>query len=179
MSVSDDDRTRFEDDLLAALLLVYTGAARAALAQLGVSGEPEISDDTQATLAAFAAERATLVQTGVNARIDALDPDAADEMLVALRQEIEAYNRTTLIPYMTRWASQHALEDTYRQTPASDGSDRSALDEHDWEWAQETNFEDSCSDAANASPASHGDLVALAGSSPPAHEGCQCSLTPV
>lgn len=67
--VSDQHRDAFQAALLAALLLVYLGRTSEARAAVSQSGLFSMSGDALATLHAFVADRARLIQTGINARI--------------------------------------------------------------------------------------------------------------
>lgn len=67
--VSDSHRDALQAALLAALLLVYLGRTSEARAALSQSGLFSMSSDALATLHAFVADRAQLIQAGINARI--------------------------------------------------------------------------------------------------------------
>ena len=181
MSVAIDEQKRKEIEaaLLAALLLIYRGSHRAALAALGVAADPTVSPDAEKRIAAFAQDRAEKIADGINGRMDAAGQPDADATPGEQSENISDYNAAVLAPFLRSWAWHQGMIDAYRQTPAQASPDDSALDETSWVWTQTTDYNDECTAADAASPASYDDLIAITGAPPPVHERCQCLLAPV
>lgn len=170
--VSDDDRRRIAEEIAAALLLIYAGKRQQALAQLGREvATGDLPPDAVATVQAFADDRAQKIQDGVNSRMDGSDDPTATA------HSIDEYNATVLLPFLQSWASHRGTLDAYQETPGQTPGSTAATDRQ-WLWAQQTDFEDDCSEAAAASPASLDDLLSITGAPPPVHERCQCTLAP-
>jgi hypothetical protein len=184
-TVTDDDRHRIEEAIAASALLMYLGAKREAHYALGVSQAPAADDDQRAEIIDFAAQRAQLVQTGINTRVAAAvaalgDRPAEDEVRAAVHAalaEIATYHAAVLIPYITSWAYHRGLVDAYHET-IDPATGRPHAESQQWIWTQTTDCVDDCTEAAAASPASVDDLIAIAGGPPPAHPRCACDLAP-
>lgn len=174
-SVSDDDRKKIEAGILVALRLIYLGRAREALDRLGlIDQEATIPADAEASLAAFAAERAGYIQTGINQRLNGLSGAEYDQAL----REIQQHNDQWLKPFLSSTASHQGLVDTYQNTPGQD-SGKSAAEETLWVWTQFTDNPDDCAEAMGISPAPLAEIQEAAGvDMPPAHDKCKCTLFP-
>jgi hypothetical protein len=184
-AVNDDERRRLQDAITAAALLIYLGAKREAQYTLGVTQAPVADDDQRAAINEFGAQRAQLIQTGINTRLAAAvaalgdDPseDAAHAAVHAALGEIATYHTAVLVPYITSWAYHRGLVDAYHET-VDPMTGRSHAESTQWVWTQYTDCMDDCSDAAAASPAPYDDLAAITGGPPPAHPRCACDLSP-
>lgn len=191
--MTDEQRQKLERALAAALLLIYRDRSAEAFAQLGQTEILlDIPYDARERIAAFARERAQLVQNGVNQRLDraiaAEQGTLADGEHPAIPSqpgavhaalaEMRSYNTNTLIPFLAGRAAQYGLVDAYARTP-SDTPGVSMRDGVPWMWTQLSDYQDDCSEAAAASSASYDTLVSLGGSPPPVHPRCSCSLDPV
>jgi hypothetical protein len=176
--ISDDDREKLEEALAAALLLIYAGRRQQALLQLGVTVQTmDVPEAAARQVLAFARDRARLIQEGVNQRMSNADDPAA------VSKEIDEYNRTVLQPYMESWAQHQAQQAAYSETSRPNGStaltSKADGSPQLWTWEKQTDWgPDECDAAADASPAPYADLIDAAGSSPPVHPRCRCTLSP-
>lgn len=182
--VSDGQRDRLRDAILMALILLYLAHANAARTKLGAAPLTEVDDATRARLAAYADQRAALVQSGAGIQLDRADNAAADArqdpntVRSAAVASMQRYNRDTLIVGIGLWAMTQATLDTYRSTPDPANPNQSAAAARLWVWRQNTTNPDSCAAAEDASPASLDDLIGIAGDAPAVHPGCLCELFP-
>lgn len=179
--ITDDDRKRLAEALALALLAVYNGAAQTALEQLGLAEQEfHATPEMIAVLNKEAADVAATVQAGINTRLQDAQSGADDAPTVEqVQQEVDQYNATVLIPYLTSWASHRAISDVYETTPNPDNPDQSMRDAVQWQWDQHTDFLDDCTSAMEASPDTFDNLVAIAGGIPAVHRHCLCTLSPV
>jgi hypothetical protein len=171
-TISDDDRDKLEEALAVALLQIYAGKRATALAQLGQTVDAlDVPPAASQKVLDFARERARLIQEGVNERMSGADDPTA------VASEIDQYNRDHLQPWMDRWAQNRGVSDAYAEVPATSGTG-TMRDEKLWVWTQNSSYNDSCSAAAAASPATWDELVTIAGGEPQTHNGCKCDLSP-
>lgn len=184
--VTDKHRKQLAQGLAAAVTARYLLAKRSAQSSLGQSSDPVVTVAAAKAIHDFAVDRAQRAQNGVNARLaralkdlptDA-PPSARRQALLDARRAMDQYNGDHLAPWMDQWAENRGRADAYAETPARDGSGRSLRDSVPWTWEQLTDYQDRCTDAAEASPAPYDVLVALAGGPPQTHDGCRCLLFP-
>lgn len=169
--VSDKQRDQLAAGIALGLAGIYRAKRRQSLRRLQSDASDAVPADAQKRIQSFAAERAQLVQTGINQRLDGADDPAQ------AKQEIRRYNAQTLIPFLVSFASHAGTIDTYASTslPGQNGPARDAVT---WTWTQMSDCQDVCAAADEASPALYGTLVDIAGGPPPRHPNCACGLSP-
>ncbi len=172
--ITDDKRRKIETALAASLLLIYRRQAALSLAQLGLPVDTGPPDPTVTQkIGTFAADRAQKIQDGINKRL------AAAALVGAVRQakqEIRDYNRDVLTPYMESWSKHQAIVDTFSGVDDPNG-DGTMLQSAQWTWHQLEPFEDECLEAADASPASYDEIMAITSGEPPRHPRCGCWMS--